>query len=166
MAVVPSKSNTDHRSASTRQTERWGRQSINRVLRLQQMANRSSGDPALHKRVRCRPLCLTPNSSPSKICQLETRPRCNLHRCNDPGLIPSKRLRISTVQFNINSIEQGITGQSRSTICGSSVAGTALVASSSESPNQEPCHDPKLQTSAERPCVSSTNPPNVPQVFI
>lgn len=37
-----------------------------------------------------------------------------------------------------------------------------LVAGPSES-YKEPCHDPKLQVSVEGPCVSSTNPLNVPQ---
>lgn len=123
----------------------------------------ASGDPALHKRVRCRPVCLTPNSSYSEICQLETRPRCDLDRCNEPGLVPSKRLDLSTVQSNLKSIEQGIAGQSRFALSGPTEAGTALMGSSSESPYQEPCHDPKLQTSAKGPSVSSTNPPNLPQ---
>ena len=158
VAVVHSTRNSDHRSASTRQTQRCGRQRIKRVLRLQRMA-----DPAIHKKVRCRPLCLASSSYPSNICQLETRSRVYLHRCNDPGLVPTKRLRLSSVCTNFSSSEEGISRQSRSGRSGSSVAGTALVASASEPSNQERCHDPELQTSAEGSCTSSKNPLNVPQ---
>ena len=35
-----------------------------------------------------------PNGSPPNLGQPETRPGCYLHRCNDPRLVPSKRLRL------------------------------------------------------------------------
>ena len=97
------------------------------------------------------------------ICQLETRPGCYLHRCNDPGLVPSKRLCLSTVQSNFSSAEENISGPSRPGLSGPSMPSTALVANSSEPSNQEPCHDPNLQTSAKGSCIFSENPPNVPQ---
>ena len=71
MAVVPSKINSDHRSALTRQTQQCGRQRVKRVLRLQRMANKPTSDPALLKRVQCRSLCVTPNSSTLDLRQLE-----------------------------------------------------------------------------------------------
>ena len=163
MAVVPSKNNSDHRSAPTRQTQRCGRQRVKRVLRLQRMANRPTSDQALPKKVQCRSVCITPNGPPSNLCQLETRPRCYLHRCNDSQLVPSKRLRLSTIQSDRTSSEKSISGQSRPGPRGPSVAGTTLVASPPEPSNQEPYHDPKLQTPAEGSCVPSENPPNVPQ---
>ena len=164
VAVVSAKSNSGHRSAPTRQTQRVGRQRIKRVLRLQRMSNRPTSDSTLLKRVQCtcRPVCLTSNSPPANICQLETRPGCYLHRYNDPGLVPSKRLCLSTVQSNFSSAEENISGPSRPGLSGPSMASTALVANSSE-PNQEPCHDPNLQTSAKGSCISSENPPNVPK---
>ena len=105
MAVVPSKINSDHRSAPTRQTQQCCRQRVKRVLRLQRMANRPTSDQALSK-VQFRSVCITPNSPPSNLCQLETRPRCYLHRCNDPQLVPSKRLRLSTIQSDRTSSEK------------------------------------------------------------
>ena len=38
-----------------------------------------------------------------------------------------------------------------------------MVASPPEPLNQESCHDPKLQTPAERSCIPCEDPPNVPQ---
>ena len=67
MAVVPSKINSDHRSAPTRQTQRCGRQRVKRVLRLQRMANRPTSDQALPKKVQCRSVCITPNGPPSNL---------------------------------------------------------------------------------------------------
>ena len=163
MAVVPSKINSDHRSALTRQTQQCGRQRVKRVLRLQRMANRPTSDPALSKKVQCRSLCVTPNDSALNLRQLETRPRGYLHRCNDPRLVPSQRLRLSTIQSDRTSTEKSVTGQSRFGPSGPSMAGTTLVASPPEPVNQESCHDPKLQTPAEGPCVPSENPSNVPQ---
>ena len=98
MAVLPSKIDSDHCSALTRQTQQCGRQRVKRVLRLQRMANRPTSDPALPKKVQCRSLCATPNGSPLNLRQLETRPRGYLHRCNDPRLVPSQRLHLSTIQ--------------------------------------------------------------------
>ena len=157
MAVVPSKINSDHRSALTRQTQQCGK----RVLRLQRMANRPTSDPALPKKVQCRSLCVTPNESALNLRQLETRPRGYLHRC--PRLVPSQRLRLSTIQSDRTSTETSVSGQSRFGLSGPSMAGTTLVASPPEPVNQESCHDPKLQTPAEGPCVPSENPSNVPQ---
>ena len=155
MAVVPSKINSDHRSALTRQTQQCGRQRVKRVLRLQRMTNRPTSDPALPKKVQCRSLCITPNGSALNLRQLETRPRGYLHRCNDPRLVPSQRLRLSTIQSDRTSSEKSVSGQSR--------FGGTLVASPAEPVNQESCHDPKLQTPAEGPCVPSENPSNVSQ---
>ena len=156
-----SKLNSDHRSALTRQTQQCGRQRVKRVLRLQRMANRPTSDPALPKKVQCRSLCVTPNGSSLNLRQLETRPRGYLHRCNDPRLVPSQRLRLSTIQSDRTSTEKSISGQSRFGLSGHSMAGTTLVASSPEPDDQESCHDPKLL--AEKPCVPSENPSNVPQ---
>ena len=75
MAVVSSEINPDHCSTLTRQAQQCSRQRAEEVLRLQQVANRSTGSPTLHKRVQCRPLCLTSNSSSCNKRQLETRPR-------------------------------------------------------------------------------------------
>ena len=155
MAVVPSKINSDHRSALTRQTQQCGRQRVKRVLRLQRMTNRPTSDPALLKKVQCRSLFITPNGSALNLRQLETRPRGRLHRCNDPRLVPSQRLRLSTIQSDRTSSEKSVSGQSR--------FGGTLVASPPEPVNQESCHDPKLQTPAEGPCFPSENPSNVPQ---
>ena len=163
MAVVPSKLNSDHRSAPTRQTQQCGRQRDKRVLRLQRMANRPTSDTALPKKVQCRSLCVTPYGSSFNLRQLETRPRGYLHRCNDPRLVPSQRLRLSSLQSDRTSTEKGISGQSRFGLSGSSMASTTLVASPPESDNQESCHDLKLETLAERLCVPSENPSNVPQ---
>ncbi|KAK2568064.1 E3 ubiquitin-protein ligase UBR5 [Acropora cervicornis] len=150
-------------TALTRQTQQCGRQRVKRVLRLQRMANRPTSDPALSKKVQCRSLCVTPNDSALNLRQLETRPRGYLHRCNDPRLVPSQRLRLSTIQSDRTSTEKSVTGQSRFGPSGPSMAGTTLVASPPEPVNQESCHDPKLQTPAEGPCVPSENPSNVPQ---
>ncbi len=78
-------------------------------------------------------------------------------------MVPSKRLRLSTIQSNRTSTEKSISGQSRSGASGHSVAGTTLVVSPPEPLNQESCHDPKLQTLAEGCCMPSEDPPNVPQ---
>ena len=163
LAVVPSEINSDHCSAPTRQTQQCGRQRVKRVLRLQRMANRPTSDPTLPKKLQCRSLCVTPNGSPPNLRQLETRPRRNLHRCNDPRLVPSKRLRLPTIQPDRTSTEKSISGQSRPGLSGPSVAGTTLVASPPEPVNQESCHDPKLQTPAEGSCIPSENPSYVPQ---
>ena len=106
MGVVPSKINSDHCSAPTRQAQQHGRQRVKRVLRLQRMANRPTSDSALPKKVQCRSLCVTPNGSSTNLCQLETRPGCYLHRCNDPRLVPSKRICLSTVQSDRTSTEK------------------------------------------------------------
>ena len=163
MGVVPPKINSDHCSAPTRQTQQCGRQRVKRVLRLQRMANRPTSDSALPKKVQCRSLCVTPNGSSPSLRQLETRPRCNLHRCHDPRLVSSKRLRLSTIQSDCTSTEKSLSGQSRSGPSGPSVAGTTLVASPPEPLNQESCHDPKLQTPAEGSCIPSEGTPNVPK---
>ena len=149
---MPSKVDSNHCSAPTRQTQPYGRQRVKRVLGLQQMANRPASDSALPKRVQCRSLWVMPNSSPPSLCQLETRPRCNLHWCNDPRLVPSKGLRLSTIQSDCTSTEKSISAQSSFDPTGPSVAGTTLVASPPELLNQESCHDPKLQTPAEGSC--------------
>ena len=138
MAVVHSKVNSDHFSTSTRQTQHLGGQRIQRVFRLQRMANRPSNDSALHQRVHHRPVCLTPNRSSPTIFHLETRPRRYLHRRDDTGLGSSKRLRLSTVQSDFTSPEKDIPGQSGCGLSGASVAGTALVASPSGCSNGEP----------------------------
>ena len=163
MGVVPPKINSDHCSAPTRQTQQCGRQRVKRVLRLQRMANRPTSDSALPKKVQCTSLCVTPNGSSPSLRQLETRPRCNLHRCHDPRLVSFKSLRLSTIQSDCTSTEKSISGQSRSGPSGPSVAGTTLVASPPEPLNQESCHDPKLQTPAEGSCIPSEDTPNVPQ---
>ena len=80
-----------------------------------------------------------------------------------PRLVPSQRLRLSTIQSDRTSTEKSVSGQSRFGLSGPSMAGTTLVASPPEPVNQESCHDPKLQTPAEGPCVPSENPSNVPQ---
>ena len=134
-----------------------------RVLRLQRMANRPTSDSALPKKMQCRSLCVTSNGSLPSLCQLETMPVCYLHRCNDPRLVPSKRLCLSTIQSDRTSTEESISGQSRSGACGPSVAGTTLVASPPERLDPEPCHDPKPQTPAEESCIPSEDAPNVPQ---
>ena len=41
-----------------------------------------------------------------------------------------------------------------------------MVASPPEPFHQESCHDPKLQTPAERSCIPSENPPNVPHASL
>ena len=163
MGVVPSKINSDHCSAPTRQTQQRGSQRVKRVLRLQRRANRPTSDSALPKNVQCRSLCVTPNGSSTNLCQLETRPGCYLHRCNDPRLVPSKRLRLSTIQSDRTRTVKSISGQSRSGASGPSVVVTTLVANPPEPLNQESCHDPKLQTPAEGSCMPSEDPPNVPQ---
>ena len=134
-----------------------------RVLRLQRMSNRPTSDSALPKKVQCRSLCVTPNGSPPNLCQLETRPGCYIHRCNDPRLVPSKKLRLFTIQSDRTSTEESISGQSRSGACSPSVAGTTLVASPPECLDTESCHDPKFQTPAEESCIPSEDAPNVPQ---
>ena len=161
--MMSSKINSDRRSALTRQIQQCGRQRVKRVLRLQRMANRPTSDPALPKKVQCKSLCVTPNGSPLNLRQLETRPRDYLYRCNDPRLVPSQRIRLSTIQSDRTSTEKRISGQSRFGLSDPSVAGTTLVASPPEPVNQESCHDPKLQTPAEGSCIPSENPSNVPQ---
>ena len=86
-----------------------------------------------------------------------------LHGRDDPGLGSSKRLGLSTVQSDFSSADKGIPGQSGCGLSGASVAGTALVASPSGSPNGEPCNDPQLQAPPKRPCSPSTCTPDVPQ---
>ena len=122
------------------------------------MTNRPKSDPALHKKVQCRSLCITPNGSALNLRHLETRPRGYLHRCNDPRLVPSQRLRLSTIQSDRTSSETSVSGQSR--------FGGTLVASPAEPVNQESCHDPKLQTPAEGPCVPSENPSMYPTLHL
>ena len=123
------------------------------------MANRPPSDSALPKKVQCRSLCVTPNGSPPNLCQLETMPGCYLHRCNDPRLVTSKRLRLSTIQSDRTSTEESISGQNRSGTCGPSVASATLVASPPERLDQESCHDPNLQTPAEESCIPSEDVP-------
>ena len=163
MAVVHSKVNSDHCSTSIRQTQHLGGERIQRVFRLQRMANRPSNDSALHQRVHHRPVCLTPKQSSPTICQLETRPRRYLQGHDDPGLGSSKRLRLSTVQSDFSSPEKSIPGQSGCGLSDASVAGTALVNNPSGSPNGEHCNDPQLQAAPKRPCSPSTCTPDVPQ---
>ena len=162
MAVVHSSVNSDHCSTSTRRTQHLGGQRIQRVFRLQRMANRPSNDSALHQRVHHKAVCLTPKSSPPTIRQLETRRRRYLHGRDDPGLSSSKRLCLSIVQSDFSSLEKGIPGQSGCGLSGASVVGTALVASPSGSLNGEPCNDPQLQAPPKRPCSPSTCTPDVP----
>ena len=126
------------------------------------MTNRPTSDSALPKKVQRRSLCVKPNGSPPKLCQLETRPGCYLHRCNDPRLVPSKKLRLFTIQSDRTSTEESISGQSKSGACSPSVTGTTLVASPPERLDPESCHDPKLQTPAEESCIPSEDPTNVP----
>ena len=135
------KINSDHRSALPRQTQHCGRQRVKRVLQLQRTGNRPTSDPALPKKVQCRSLCVTPNGSPFNLRQLETRLRGYLHRCNDPRLVPSQRLRLSTIQSDATSTEKSISWQSRFALNCPNVAGTTLVASPPEPVNQESCHD-------------------------
>ena len=135
MGVVPSKINSDHCSAPAWQTPQLGRQRVESFT-TPVNGNRPTSDLALPKKVQCRSLCVTPDGSPPNLCQLEARPRCYLHRCNDPQLVPSK---LSTTQSDRTSSEESISGQSRS------------------------CHDPKVQTPAEESCIPSEDPPNVPQ---
>ena len=97
MAVLPSKIDSDYCSALTRQTQQCGRQRVKRVLQLQRMANRPTSDPALPKKVQCT-VDLFASCSSFNLRQLETRPRGYLHRCNDPRLVPSQRLHLSTIQ--------------------------------------------------------------------
>ena len=81
----------------------------------------------------------------------------------DPRLVPSQRLRLSTIQSDHTNTEKSISGQSRCSLSGSSMAGTTLAASHPEPVYQESCHDPKLPTPDEGPCVPSENASNVPQ---
>ena len=113
--------------------------------------------------MQCRPLCLAPNSSPSNIRQLETRPRGFLYGCNDIGLGLSKRLPLPTIQPDSSSSEKDLAGQCGPGPGSSSLADTTLVVGSPESSSEEPNHDPKLQILAEGPCMPSQNPSNVPQ---
>ena len=159
---VPSKINSDHCSAPTRQTQQRGRQRVESFM-TPANGNRPPSDSALPKKVQCRSLCITPNGSPPNLCQLETMPGCYLHRCNDPRLVPSKRLHLSTIQSDRTSTEESISGQNRSGACGPSVASATLVASTPERLDPESCHDPKLQTPAEESCIPSDDAPNVPQ---
>ena len=109
MAVLPSKIDSDHCSALTRETQQCGRQRVKRVLQLQRMANRPTSDPALPKKVQCT-VDLFASCSSFNLCQLETRPRGYLHRCNDPRLVPSQRLHPSTIQSDRTSTEKIVLG--------------------------------------------------------
>ena len=163
MTVVHSEVNSDHCSTSTKQTQHLGGQRIQRVFRLQRMANRPSNDSAFHQRVH-HSLCSSRLTAllPQYACQLETRPRRYLHRRDDPGLGSSIRLRLSTVQSDFSSPGIPFSG---SGLSGASVAGTctALVTSPSGSPDGEPCNDPQLQAPPKRPCSPSMCTPDVPQ---
>ena len=64
---------------------------------------------------------------------------------NDPGLVSPKRVRLSPIQPTCSSAEEGFSGQSRPGPSRSSLAGTALVASSSEPSSQGSFYDPKLK---------------------
>ena len=163
MVVVSPKISPDHCSTFTRQPQQCSGQRVQQVLRLQRVANRPTGNPTLHNRMQCRPLCLAPNSSPSNLCQLETRPGASytdamtLDWASLKGYAFPPLSLIAPILKKISQVN----------------ADLVLVAPVWQAQPWwplllnllvlQPNHDPELQILAEGPCMPSQNPSNVPQ---
>ena len=125
------------------------------------MANRPTSNPALPKKEQCRFFVSRLMALLSNYASWKPDP--GVTYTADPRLVPSQRLRLSTIQSDHTNTEKSISGQSRCSLSGSSMAGTTLAASHPEPVYQESCHDPKLPTPDEGSCVPSENASNVPQ---
>lgn len=102
------------------------------------------------------------DSSPSIICQLETRSRCHLQRCSDPGLVHSGRFRLSSFSL-ISAALKKISQEEADLVLNPVWQAQPWWPALLDLLIKIPCHEPHLQTPAEGFCISSKNPPDVPQ---
>ena len=116
------------------------------------MANRPTSDSALPKKVQCRSLLH------HAWRHLESVPGCYLHRCNDPWLIPSKRLCLSIILAN----------RTRTENVSQDTADLVLVAPVWQAQPwwpapliKNPVMIPNAKHCAEGSSIPSENPPNV-----
>ena len=154
MAVVPASRNPDQRPAHTRKVQHNCRQGVTGPT-----VNQTFPNGMQHRSV-----CLVSDSTPSQICQLETRVQCILHRCHDTRLGSVQRISFSTFLPDPSSPKESIAQQGRPCPNCTSVAGSTLVACSPQSTDQSPSDNPELQTPTQGSGISTENPSNVPQV--
>ena len=112
--------------------------------------------------VRCRPVCITPESSATPVYQLETRPQCYGDRCSEDAMEQVEGLRISTVCLDQQDPQEDPGGRVNNSPDSPGVGVPAVVSNSADHAGglPDPVTDP--QRPADRP-VRPASPLNKSQ---
>ena len=129
---------------------------------LERLEAEVSCDPPINKRMPNRPICFTPVPPAGQVCQLETGPQRNIHRCLCNQLEQHDSICLSPVQSYPFSPTQSKSRESDPGVSSSTLVSSTVVASIDRNVNRLPSLLGKQQGTPDGHVESGSVPPAIP----
>lgn len=161
VGLVPGKRHLCDSFSHPRKRQRLCRQGVERIQGHERVEVRPIHHPTLSISLSDRPVRESPNKPTEGLHQLETRPRSHPHRRLHDNLGSSARLRLSSIQLDIQNSGEGNDRTNRDNSSRPNLANPALVAGSVEASNISASTTAKQSNPPNRPVRSEQSSPDV-----
>ena len=161
VGLVPGKRHLCDSFSHPRKRQRLCRQGVERIQGHERVEVRPIHHPTLSITLSDRPVRESPNKPTEGLHQLETRPRSHPHRRLHDNLGSSARLRLSSIQLDIQNSGEGNDRTNRDNSSRPNLANPALVAGSVEASNISASATAKQSNPPNRPVRSEQSSPDV-----